>query len=301
VRDRGSAASVRARLLTLSRSRRESFQRVLTRFGHERLLYRLSKSEHVGGFVLKGATLFAIWTATPHRPTKDLDLLGFGSPSVERLVEVFRDVVTLEVEADGLVFDPQSIRATEIRGNREYDGIRLTMAATLGTARVPIQVDVGFGDATGLAPQELIVPTMLEDQPAPEIRAYRREVVIAEKFEAIVHLGLPNTRMKDYYDLLVLSRDFAFEGEDLERAVAATFERRGTAIPKECPEGLHDDFARDPGKLANWRAFLRRADLDTDWKLRSVVATLRGFLLPVAAGILTKRPAGRWPNGGPWA
>ncbi|HBQ14648.1 MAG TPA: hypothetical protein DEF51_27150 [Myxococcales bacterium] len=299
-RTRGSAASVRTRLLTLSRERGEEFQRVLVRFGIERLLYRLSQSEHAAGFVLKGATLFSVWADTPHRPTKDLDLLGFGSPDPDRLVEVFVAVVQAPVEADGIVFDAASITASEIRADQEYDGIRLTMEAMLGTARIPIQVDVGFGDATAIPPAPVEVPTLLSDQPAPTLRAYSREVVVAEKFHAIVHLGLPNTRMKDYYDLVVLSRRFEFDGAPLGEAVAATFERRGTAVPKTCPEGLDDDFATDATKTKQWRAFLRRTGVEDDQELLDVVRALRAFLLPVATAVVEDGPAGAWPPGGPW-
>lgn len=298
--DRGSAASVRTRLLALSKERGEEFQRVLVRFGIERLLYRLSRSEHASGFVLKGATLFAVWTEAPHRPTKDLDLLGFGSPDPDRLVDVFQEVVALEGLADGIVFDAGSIAAAELRGNQEYDGIRLTMEAKLGTARIPLQVDVGFGDATAIAPASVEVPTLLADQPAPTLRAYSREVVVAEKFHAIVHLGLPNTRMKDYYDLVVLSRRFDFDGAALGKAVAATFERRGTEVPTACPEGLADDFGTDATKTTQWRAFLRRTGVDDEQELLDVVRALRAFLLAVATAVVDDEPAGTWPPGGPW-
>lgn len=298
--DRGSAASVRARLLALSKERGEEFQRVLVRFGIERLLYRLSQSEHASGFVLKGATLFAVWTETPHRPTKDLDLLGFGSPDPDRLVDIFREVVALEVPADGIVFDGRSIAAADIRANEEYDGIRLTMEAKLGTARIPLQVDVGFGDATAIPPASVEVPTLLPDQPAPTLRAYGREVVVAEKFHAIVQRGMPNTRMKDYYDLFVLSRRFDFDGAALGKAVRATFERRGTALPTACPEGLDDGFGTDETKTKQWRAFLRRTGVEHDQELLDVVRALRAFLLPVATAILEDDPAGAWPPEGPW-
>ncbi|MBX3275275.1 MAG: nucleotidyl transferase AbiEii/AbiGii toxin family protein [Sandaracinaceae bacterium] len=299
-RDRGSAASVRARLRTLSSERGEEYQRLLIRFGIERLLYRLSKSEHAASFVLKGATLFAVWTGTPHRATKDLDLLGFGSPDPDRLVDVFKAVVDVPVAADGVVFDAESIKATEIGAGKEYDGIRLTMEARLGTARIPVQVDVGFGDATAIPPAAVEVPTLLPDQPAPNLRAYSREVVVAEKFHAIVLFGTPNTRMKDYYDLVVLAQRFDFDGVALGEAIAATFERRKTALPTECPEGLHDDFGADPMKTKQWRAFLRRSGAET-LELTDAVRVARAFLLPVALGVARAESPGAWKAGGPWA
>lgn len=250
---------------------------------------------HADSFILKGATLFAVWAAEPHRPTKDVDLLGFGAPETERLLSVFRDVIAVEVESDGLTFNDDSLKAAEIREKHEYDGIRVTMTAMLGTARIPNQVDVGFGDATGVPLIEIEFPTLLDEQSAPIMRAYSREVVIAEKFHAIVDLGMPNTRMKDYYDILALSRHFAFDGRELELAIAATFERRGTEVPSECPDGLHDDFGSDREKTNQWRAFLRRTDIAAPTELVEVVAALRAFLMPVAHG-----KVGRWEPGGPW-
>lgn len=299
--DRGSATSVRARLLTLSKERGEAYQRLLVRFGIERLLYRLSRSAHAGSFVLKGATLFALWMDLPHRPTKDLDLLGYGPPDPERLLAVFRDVARMKVDADGLTFSEASLTATRIRANQKYEGIRLLMEAKLGSARISLQVDVGFGDDTSTPPAPVEIPTLLADQPAPVLRAYSREAVIAEKFHAIVDLGLPNTRMKDYFDILVLSRHFAFERARLAESIAVTFARRGTPIPTDCPDGLHNDFGTDEAKGKQWRAFLRRAAVREPLELAEVVSSVGAFLLPVTLATEEDKALDRWEPGGPWS
>ena len=243
---RNPAASVRQRLLSRARVRGEDFQLVLTWYGIERLLYRLSQSTHGESFVLKGAMLFSFWSGEAHRPTRDLDLLGFGDPRVERMEEVFRSVCQVRCE-DGLQFDPASVHGEEIRASDEYDGVRIKVAARLAGARVRLQVDVGFGDAVVPRPETIDYPTLL-DFPPPRVLAYPREVVVAEKFQALVELGMANTRMKDFYDLWVLARRFAFDGERLSKAIAATFERRRTPIPLGPPLALTQEFHDDPAK-----------------------------------------------------
>ena len=194
------AASVRQRLLNLRVKYPGDFNVLLTRYAAERLLYRLSISPHSRQFVLKGALLFVVWLPQWHRPTRDLDLLGFGENSVERLTDLFREICQTEAVADGLEFDPASLEATEIREGQEYGGRRVRLLALLGNARVPVQVDVGFGDSITPGPCEIDYPTLLSDLPAPKLRAYPRETVVAEKLEAMVALGWANSRMKDFYD-----------------------------------------------------------------------------------------------------
>lgn len=224
------AASVRARLSKLSRERNEAFDHVLTRYATERLLYRLSKSPFANRFVLKGATLFTLWCGEPHRPTRDLDFLSYGDSSPETLQSIFRDICTFKVEPDGLTFDPDSIRTAEIREPQEYPGWRVWVHAYLGKARIPIQVDIAFGDIVIPDPQEVEYPTILPF-PAPRLCSYPKEAVVAEKLEAMVALGMVNSRMKDFFDVWFLARNFEFNGETLTQAFAATFERRRTDIP----------------------------------------------------------------------
>ena len=298
---RNVAASVRARLLALARERNEPFDLVLTRYASERLLYRLGRSRHRDDFVLKGAALFQFWTGEPHRPTRDLDLLGRGEGSIDRLTRIFREICDQAVEEDGLVFSRDSVRGEEIRERQEYGGVRMLLEARLEAARILVQVDVGFGDAVVPRPAEIIFPVLLAGLPAPELRAYERETAVAEKLQAMVALGIANSRMKDFYDVWVLSRDFAFDGRTLAAAIRATFERRATP-PPESPVALSEAFAADPAKRAQWTAFLRRGSVDAGGAtLDEVVAALARFLRPVMDAVRNEVAFHReWPPGGPW-
>ncbi|MCB9737701.1 MAG: nucleotidyl transferase AbiEii/AbiGii toxin family protein [Deltaproteobacteria bacterium] len=294
-------ASVRARLLNLAKERREDFTGLLTRYALERFMYRLATSQHAGRFVLKGATLFAIWSDQPHRATRDLDLLGFGANDVPTLVEVFRQVCRQEVQPDGLVFDADSVKGGLIREDRIYEGVRVTLTATLARARIAVQVDVGFGDSVFPAAVSIEVPVLL-DFPAPVLNAYAKETVVAEKLQAMVALGIVNSRMKDFYDIWVLARDNAFDGAVLAEAVRRTFERRGSPLPTSPPVALTTEFSSDSAKVVQWRAFVRRGRLVAgEPALDEVVASLARFLLPVL-GLGEARVTGqrRWPPGGPW-
>ena len=296
---RDLAASVRQRLLSRARERGEDFQLVLTWYGIERLLYRLSRSPHHDSFVLKGAMLFALWSGQSHRPTRDLDLLGFGDSRVDRMEEVFRSVCQVRCE-DGLQFDPASVRGEEIRASDEYDGVRVKVEARLAGARVRLQVDVGFGDAVVPRPETIDYPTLL-DFPPPRVLAYPREVVVAEKLQALVELGMANTRMKDFYDLWVLARRFAFDGGRLSKAIAATFERRRTPILLEPPLALTQEFHDDPAKQTQWRAFLLRGAVAEKAELAAVVELIWSFLGPAAAAAHSGAASpGTWQAGGPW-
>lgn len=295
------AASVRQRLLNLSVSREEDPNLTLTRYALERLLYRLAYSEYSGQFILKGAMLFGLWMESDHRPTRDLDLLGFGEPSSERLAEVFQRLCKVDVDPDGLNFDPQSIRVAEIREGQAYMGQRVKLVALLGTARIPVQIDVGFGDVVTPEAKEIDYPTLL-DLPAPRIRAYPPETVVAEKLQAMVALGMQNSRMRDYYDLWVIARHFSFEGPRLVTAVQATFERRRTDVPEAVPSGLSDEFATDQYKATQWNAFLSRSQLEEERiDLPQVVDDLRTFLVPVLDAAANSKEFNRsWVNAGPW-
>lgn len=292
---------MRDRLLARAHEQGEEFQRVLVRYAIERFLYRLSRSSHAGAFVLKGATLFSVWTAVPHRSTKDVDLLGFGAQDERRVGRIMRDVLQVEVEPDGIQFDEASMRVAPIRADAEYQGLRVRCEARLGSARVGLQIDIGFGDALALPPVEVEVPTLL-DQPAPRLRAYRREQVVAEKFHAMIELGLLNTRMKDYFDIHALAHAFTFDGADLASAIGATFERRRTALPTDIPIGLSEEYGADPTKERQWAAFLRRIGHAGGPSLLVVVRSIAPFLLePSRTASLGARFERTWPPGGPWS
>ena len=274
------AASVHARLAQRRAKTGEDFNVLLVRFSLERLLYRLSRSKHREQFVLKGAMLFALWEPTLHRVTRDLDLLGLGNPSPDRLAEVFRELCSIKVEADGVDFDPRTVVCEDIRAQDEYAGIRVKLRANIGKAVVPLQVDVGFGDVLSVAPEEITFPVLL-DMAAPKLRAYSRETVIAEKLEAIVEFGMLNSRFKDYFDLHYLAQNFSFEGAALSKAIAGTFERRGTPFPNGLPAGLTPTFGTDAAKIRGWGAFWRKTGLKTEAPtLEAVIRLLVEFLEP---------------------
>lgn len=294
-------ASVRARLLRLAHERGEDFQLVLNRYANERLLYRLASSVHAPHFILKGAALFAVWTGAPHRATRDVDLLGFGDPSAAHVRSVFADLLLLDVQDDGVRFDPGSLEVGPIREEQEYGGQRVTLTATVSSARVKLQFDVGFGDAVTPPAAVVDFPSLLGFA-APRLRAYPRETVVAEKLEAMVQLGLANSRMKDFYDVVVLARSFDFDGRLLARAIRATFERRKTPFPDALPVALTPTFAADPSKQTQWTAFLRKSGIQGGGPLPEAVAAIVAFVAPaLAAAGRDQAWAASWPAGGPWS
>ena len=276
---RDVGASVRARLLTLAREKGQVFDLLFTRYAIERLLYRLSTTPHRDRFVLKGAMLMTTWFDDPHRPTRDVDFLGYGDPAPESMLAVFKEICAIE-ENDGISFDVDALRVEMIREELEYGGLRLRTTARLAGARITVVIDIGFGDAIEPGVEEINLPVML-DLPAPRLQAYPRETVVAEKFQAMVMLGLANTRMKDYYDIWILSRSHAFDAERLRRAIAATFERRRTAIPEDVPDALTPAFYTDPAKQRQWEAFARNLAAELP-SLEGIVADLADFLMPHA-------------------
>ena len=285
-------ASVRARLLKIAQANNQIFDRVLTRFALERLLYRLSQSAYAPRFVLKGAMLLTAWFEDPHRGTRDLDLLGFGDPSPDAMIEIFREVLAQKAD-DGVRFNIEALQVDRIREEVEYGGLRLRTMAMIGGARIAVTIDIGFGDA--LVPDaEVIDYPVLLDFPAPRLRAYARETVIAEKFQAMVALGRANSRMKDFYDIWAMNRSFEFADDRLARAIAATFAARSTAIPIEPPDALTPAFAADREKQDQWRAFIANVAIDPG-PFGDIVAELAGFLMPraIAAAALAGPETGR--------
>jgi hypothetical protein len=294
------AASVRQRLLNLSQKRGEEFQSLLVRYTNERLIYRLAVSAHADDFILKGAMLLYAWSPYPFRATQDVDLLGRGKITAERLADVFRGLCTAEVADDGLVFQTDSVRVGLIRQEDEYGGFRVKLQARLTSARIDLQVDVGVGD-TVTRPSLIDYPTLL-DLPAPRLRAYSREASIAEKFHAMVDHGLENSRMKDFFDVWALSREFAFDGATLAAAIASTFDRRGTAVPEETPAAFTPRFASDVTKAKQWKAFLVRSRVvKKPPAFDALLALVAEFLQPAidAARSRTEHRS-TWPPGGPW-
>ena len=273
---RNLAASVRARLKQHADASKQDFNLILTHYGLERLLYRLSISPHAPNFLLKGALLFSLWYDHPHRPTRDVDLLGFGPQDIDTAVKAFREICQIAVE-DGIFFDADSVKGAEIRKEASYGGVRLDIQGKLDAARIALQVDIGFGDAVTPAPEAITYPLLLDDMPAPQLRAYPKYTVVAEKFHAISLLGMANTRLKDYFDLWVLLGEGTLDPSELRRAIEATFALRNMNLPKELPTGKSDAFVKDAGKDAQWKAFLRKNRLEPV-ALADVVTRLRDGL-----------------------
>lgn len=294
------AASIRQRLLNYAHETGRPFQEVLQYFAMERFLYRLSRSPHADKFVLKGALMFTAWGAPPARPTKDIDFLARMNNSVEAIAAVMREVCRQDVEPDGLVFAADELTGSVIKEDADYEGVRVVFPARLENARVQMQLDLGFGDVMTPGPAPTEYPTIL-DLPAPHLNGYSRETVVAEKFEAMVKLDLLNSRMKDFFDIWTLSRQYPFEGPLLASAIARTFEHRGTPITS-MPTALTPTFAADPGKAAQWGGFLRKLRLTPQPpELGRIITELADFLGPVVEAIEQQRPFNEsWVPGGPW-
>ena len=272
------AASVRARLLNVAKVQESDFNQVLVRFALERILYRLTQSKYADRFLLKGALLFTLWYDMPHRATRDADLLGFGASDLESVAQVFREIAAVAVD-DGIVFDPDSVAVEEIRKEAGYGGVCVVISGELAKARCKTQIDVGFGDAVTPGPVDSVYPVLLNDLPAPRLRAYPTYTVVAEKLHAIALLGMTNSRVKDYFDLSVLLARETLDVDLLAQAIKATFERRGMAVPAELPIGLTDEFAHDVSRQSLWQSFVRKNELDPE-PLAAVVERLRLALEP---------------------
>jgi predicted nucleotidyltransferase component of viral defense system len=295
------AASARARLRNRCRNTGEDSQFLLLRYAAERFLYRLGQSPHRAHYVLKGAMLFPLWGGSLYRATRDLDFMGYGSSDLQIVLDAMREICQLAVEDDGLLFDASGLTAEPIREEAEYNGLRLRFLANLGNTRIPMQIDVGFGNAIEPSAKDVKYPTIL-DAPAPNIRAYPREAVVAEKLHAMVLLGERNSRLKDFYDLHALARQFRFDGERLARAIAATFERRRTAIDAALPVALTPRFFADGARVEQWRGYLSRNALPGASPDFTAIGELHlRFLGPVWDALATSRAfAAIWPPAGPW-
>lgn len=295
------AGSVHQRLLNAAKARNRPFNELLQLYAMERFLYRLSMSRHADKFVLKGALMLAVWDAPISRPTADIDLLGRTGNDTEALVAAFREVCEQPVEADGLAFDPGTLAGERITEEAVYEGVRIRLRGAVGNARVAIQLDIGFGDVVEPPPVAVDYPTLLA-MPAPRLRGYSRESTVAEKYEAMVKLGEINSRMKDFFDIWLLSRHFDFDGSTLANAIRKTFKARGTEIPRQTIS-LTPAFAESPGKNAQWRGFLRRARLTSvPEELADVISTVSHLLAPVAEALAAGRAFdASWKAPGTWA
>lgn len=285
-RIKNMSASVRQRLQNYAQTSGRPFGEVLQYYAMERFLYRLSVSPHAGKFLLKGALMLTAWRAPVSRPTMDIDLLGRTNNEVEAIVQQMREVAQVDAPNDGIVFDPGSFAGKAIREDADYSGVRVTFTGNLGAARIHMQIDIGFGDIVTPAPEKLSYPTIL-DFPPPMLLGYSRETAIAEKLQALVQLRMLNSRMKDYYDLWLLSGHPELSVPTLRVAIQRTFRNRNTAV-EAAPVGLSAEFCNDPGKETQWRAFLKRSNLtEMPKSLVEIGEDLRKFFGPILNDLAT--------------
>lgn len=294
------AASVHRRLLNKAKGSSRPFNEVLQHFAIERFIYRLSVSPHADRFILKGALMFPVWSGPVSRSTLDIDLLGNIGNSLETITAVMKDACSMDVEDDGMSFDAHTVTAVKITEDADYGGVRVRLQGTLGTARVSLQIDIGFGDVIVPKPGKVTYPVIL-DFPAPELNGYTMESTISEKFQAMVKLGIANSRMKDFYDIWFLSRMFDFKGEVLAEALERTFSNRNTPIIVN-PAVFDPSFSKESVKKSQWQGFIRKANLtDTPEDFEEIVAALRIFLEPLVAALAEKHIFTKiWSARGPW-
>ncbi len=294
------AASVHQRLLNKAKQSSRPFNELLQHFANERFIYRLSKSPHADRFILKGALMFSAWSGPASRPTMDIDLLGRIDNSLEVIVAAMKDACRMDVKADGMYFNPKMVTAGRITEDAEYEGVRVRVQGGLGNARVSLQIDIGFGDVIVPVPSKVAYPALL-DFPAPELKGYTMESTIAEKFQAMVKLGVLNSQMKDFYDIWMLSRTFDFRGEMLAEAVEKTFENRNTPITVD-PAVFDPSFGKDGDKKVQWQGFIRKAKLaNAPGAFEDVVAAVKVFLEPLVASLVKLRAfRSNWNPPGPW-
>jgi hypothetical protein len=281
---RDIAASVRGRLANIAKESGRPLQELMQYFVMERFLYRLSRSDHADRFVLKGALMFTVWGTSQSRATRDIDLLARSDNSVESMTKLMREVCNVPVIPDGVEFDSTSIAGSKIKEDAEYSGVRISFYARIQNARLPIQIDIGIGDV--IYPNASLVeyPGLL-DFDRPKLKGYPKETVIAEKFEAMIKLGQLNSRMKDFFDIFTLCKQFDFDGVILAEAIRKTFQNRGTAIDPS-PFAFSDEFASNPTKQTQWAAFVRKSKLaGIPTNFSYVLVVIKEFLAPIAVSI----------------
>lgn len=289
------AASVRQRLLNRSKTDSRSFNELLQHYGMERFLYRLSVSEYAPHYILKGALMLRAWNSPEFRPTMDIDMLGKTSNDEANILSQIHTVMSVEVEPDGLTFDPKSIQSERITEDADYDGIRIRFRGALGTARINMQIDIGFGDIVYPGPERAELPCML-DAPAPSLLCYSRESAIAEKFEAMVSLGEFNSRMKDFYDIWLLSRQFNFEFDRLAEAIRLTFQKRDTELAEPI-DAFSEAFITLRQPL--WTAFRKRLKQEhLPESFAQITSEIEAFIGPI---MKPRTTASSWPAAGPWS
>ena len=278
-------ASVRGRLQNAAQDTKRQFTEMLQYYGMKRFLYRLSKSEHAKQFILKGALMFNVWNVPARRTTVDIDFLAYADNAIPKMEKIIREVCETEVVPDGVVFDSKSVKGEKIKEDADYEGVRVKFRGNLGTARIPMQIDIGFGDAVVPKPKVIDYPVIL-DFPKPHLVGYTFETVIAEKFEAMIKLGALNSRMKDFYDVWLLIRQFTFNGTSLADAIERTFKNRRTELPKAIPFFASEIYNEQSDRNRIWKAFLEKNGIRAPEKLKDAAEAIENFLQPVVESII---------------
>lgn len=294
------AASVHQRLLNKAKESSRPFNEFLQHFAIERFIYRLSRSPHADRFILKGALMLWVWSAPASRPTMDIDFLGKIDNRIEVIVSAMKDACRMDVEADGMSYHAETVTAARITERAEYQGVRVRLRGSLGNARISLHIDIGFGDVIVPGPNRVAYPVLL-DFSRPELNGYSMESTVAEKFQAMVKLGVLNSRLKDFYDIWILCRTFDFTGKRLAQAVEKTFENRNTPVTV-APKVFDPSFAHDRSKQVQWQGFIRKAKLGhAPEAFEDAVAIVRMFLEPVAVSLFERRAfPSIWKAPGPW-
>ena len=294
-------ASVRGKLQDKARKTNRPFAEVLQYYGMERFLYRFSQSKFAEAFILKGALMFTVWDVPQRRTTVDIDFLARFDNQIEKIEQVIKDICAVNASADGLIFDAKTVKGQRIKENADYEGVRVNFLGFLDKSKIPMQIDIAFGDVIIPEPSEVDYPTLL-DFPAPHLKGYTLESVVAEKFEAMIKLGILNSRMKDFYDVWLMTRQFNFEGKNLAAAIKATFGNRETPLPSGKLLFAAGIYVDESVQATMWKAFLKKNPINSaPDSFKGVVVAIEKFLgKPVAAITSGKEFSSNWNVPGPW-
>lgn len=295
-------ASVHARLQNKAKETNRPFAEVLQFYGMERFLYRFSQSKYAEKFILKGALMFTVWQVPERRTTLDIDFLAQYDNQAAKIEEVIKEICQVKVVPDGLLFDPATVAGQKIKEDADYEGVRVRFRGFLERARIPMQIDIGFGDIVYPRPKVIDYPTIL-DFPKPHLKGYPPESVVSEKFEAMVKLGLLNSRMKDFYDLWLMTRQFDFDRANLGEALKRTFAHRKTELPEKPPLFAEEIYDETSDRQTLWKAFLQKGQIqNTPQKLKEIARTIEDFLShPIEAIHKKSEFVSDWKASGPWS
>lgn len=294
-------ASIRARLQSKAKETNRSFSEILQYYGMERFLYRFSRSKYADKFILKGALMFTVWQIPERRTTLDIDFLAYYDNQIASIEKVVKDVCEITVEPDGLIFDSETVKGQTIKEDADYEGVRVKFIGFLERSRIPMQIDVGFGDVIYPKPNVIDYPVIL-DFPKPHLKGYPAESIVSEKFESMVKLALLNSRMKDFYDIWLMMRQFNFNGAQLAEALRKTFEHRKTSFPQDRPLFAEEIYDEKSDRQTLWKAFLKKGDIKhTPEKLSAIAREIEEFLIRPLDAIKKDRKFNKiWKASGPW-